>query len=250
VQERLTAERTYYVRTDGNDANTGLANNSGGAFLTIGHAMEVARGINLSSYDLTIAVGAGTFTERLVPGPYVTEGGTMIVSGAGAGSTILDGAGENSVEGYGHNTWEFHNLTFTSDDGSGVEANETIIIHLVNVGFASVANAAIRCRRNANVFLWGTVAFTGTSENFIAATEQGYVLCEVDLTLSGTCAFSDVVVYASTVSYVGIFSTITGSATGKRYEVNSNAVLDTGGAGSTYLPGDVAGTTATGGLYL
>ena len=38
----------------------------------------------------------------------------------------------------------------------------------------------------------------------------------------------------------------TGTATGKRFDVSSNAVVQSGG---TVLPGDIAGTTQSGGLY-
>jgi hypothetical protein len=41
--------------------------------------------------------------------------------------------------------------------------------------------------------------------------------------------------------------TFSGSATGKRYGVNSNATVGTFGL---TLPGSIAGTTATGGQYM
>ena len=43
-------------------------------------------------------------------------------------------------------------------------------------------------------------------------------------------------------------STFSGSATGKRYDVSINAALYTSQS-DTFLPGDVAGTTVTGGQY-
>jgi hypothetical protein len=45
-------------------------------------------------------------------------------------------------------------------------------------------------------------------------------------------------------------NTYSGAATGKRYAVATNAVLNTNGGGANYFPGDVAGTTATGGQYV
>ncbi|MBE7502611.1 MAG: hypothetical protein HS113_20455 [Verrucomicrobiales bacterium] len=43
--------------------------------------------------------------------------------------------------------------------------------------------------------------------------------------------------------------TVSGSATGKRYDIVTNAVIQTAGAGVNLLPGNSAGTTATGGQY-
>ena len=65
-KEVLTANRTYYVLTTGSDSNTGLANTSGGAFLTIQKAIDTVGSLDLSIYNVTIQVGAGTYTQNLV----------------------------------------------------------------------------------------------------------------------------------------------------------------------------------------
>ena len=45
-------------------------------------------------------------------------------------------------------------------------------------------------------------------------------------------------------------NTFSGSATGKRFEATVNGVIYSSGAGASYLPGNAAGTTATGGQYI
>jgi hypothetical protein len=43
--------------------------------------------------------------------------------------------------------------------------------------------------------------------------------------------------------------TFTGSATGPRYRADSLGLIQTNGAGATYLPGNSAGSTSAGGQY-
>lgn len=66
TRELLSADRTYYVRTDGSDSNNGLANTAGGAFLTIQKPLDVVQNeLDLADYILTIRVADGTYDEYL-----------------------------------------------------------------------------------------------------------------------------------------------------------------------------------------
>jgi DNA-binding CsgD family transcriptional regulator len=74
-REVLTANRTYYVRTDGSNSNDGLSNTSGGAFLTIQKAIDIVAALDLSIYNVTIQVGSGTYTSgAAVNGAWIGAG--------------------------------------------------------------------------------------------------------------------------------------------------------------------------------
>ena len=60
-REMLAADRTYNVRTDGNDGNNGLADNSGGAWLTFQNAINaVAANLDFAGHTVTITHGSET----------------------------------------------------------------------------------------------------------------------------------------------------------------------------------------------
>jgi len=67
---------TYYVRTDGNNGNTGLANTAGGAWLTIDYAAD-----HVAAGD-TVRVQTGTYGERVTP---------AINGSSGSPITFVDG---------------------------------------------------------------------------------------------------------------------------------------------------------------
>jgi hypothetical protein len=89
--ELLTSDRSYYVRTDGNDSNTGLANNSSEAFLTIQKAINAASKLNFNGFSVTINIAKGTYniTTPLVSKDWIGEG-TLTVKGESNTSTIID----------------------------------------------------------------------------------------------------------------------------------------------------------------
>ncbi len=45
-------------------------------------------------------------------------------------------------------------------------------------------------------------------------------------------------------------SSLTGTVSGKRYDVTQYGIIGTGNAGPNFIPGTIAGTTSTGGLYI
>lgn len=66
LRELLTAPLTVFVRSDGNDANTGLANTAGGAFATWQGAIDAyARRYDDQGYTVTIEAGQATTTFTL-----------------------------------------------------------------------------------------------------------------------------------------------------------------------------------------
>lgn len=70
------------------------------------------------------------------------------------------------------------------------------------------------------------------------------------ITLTGTPAFSNAFALASPLGYIQAGSvTFTGAATGARYNASGNGVINTGGGGANYFPGNSAGSVATGGQY-
>lgn len=81
--QQTTADITYYVRTDGNDNNTGLANTAGGAFKTISKAVSMIP--QVINHEVRINVAAGTYAEEILLLGYSGAGNIIIL-----GSTALD----------------------------------------------------------------------------------------------------------------------------------------------------------------
>ena len=97
-RELLIADRTYYVRTDGNDSNNGLANDSSNAFLTLQKAADVVNNdLDLQGYKVTVQVADGTYApsiygEATMRFENVTTGDVLVLGNAGAPENVIVGS--------------------------------------------------------------------------------------------------------------------------------------------------------------
>ncbi len=257
IRERLAGARTYYVRGDGSDSNNGLANTSGGAFLTIQKAIDVIVGtLDFSGFAVTIQIGDATYTGGAVfNGPW-DGGGTLTIQGNSSTpsnvviSTTSASCFRNSGVLPGVLTVKDLEMR-TTTSGSGIFNEGVGRIQYSNVIFGACATAHVNAAaKSAKITANGNYTINGNSPYHLLSLRGEIDISARTVTISGSPAFSAAFASALRLGYIGAeANTFSGSATGARYVVNTNAVLYTGGGGSTYLPGDSAGSAATGGLY-
>lgn len=256
VAEALTANRTYYVRTDGSDSNTGLVDSAGGAFLTIQKGIDTAATLLLNGFTVTIQVRDGTFVgdvslKSITGGRVIVQGNTTTPTNV----VIQRSAAIAAVLGIGIvGTYTFQGFTFAGTpgawirvDGPGVNFTfNTITFPLLTAGIHILSlNGAI-------VQSDGNYTISGGGATFMQTSVQGMIvdLAARTITVSGTPAWSFGFAVASansTIRYPN--KTYSGAATGVRYRVSENSVISVGGS-ATYFPGDVAGVITTGGQYV
>lgn len=250
ARELLSANRTYYVRSDGSNSNTGLADTSGGAFLTIQKAMDVIATIDMNGYTVTVQVRDGTYAGFTVPvtvgqstvAKLVIQGNSGTPANVAITSAMTVGAGARAT---------IKDLAITSA-GHGLVLNGAgASCDFANIAFGSCTNAQIYLASGATATMTGNCSFAGSSQVRVWARWNAVYVEEFrTCTYVGTPAYSVANMYilsGATVS--SAVSTQTGSATGTRYSVNGNALLETGGGGASFFPGDVSGGTGTGGQY-
>ena len=121
-----------------------------------------------------------------------------------------------------------------------------------NVNFHPSAGNGVNADTQGRIDLNSNYSISRGSGNHWIGGYGGTVACiGRTITITGTPAFGTAFANATTVGLVvAVSNTFSGSATGKRYSAVANGVVQTFGASSTAFPGDVAGTTATGGLYV
>ena len=255
VREKLTAARIYYVRPDGNDANDGFANSAGSAFLTIQKAIDtVFGGLDLDAFNVTIQLGDGIYTSGGNAGTQRLGTGSVTVQGNAAqpGNVIVNTSSVGCFRAAAGASLIIKDMELRTAGGINcLVATVGGFIQFGNVRFGSCGASHLRSEIGGLVEAISNYTIVGSA----ASAHVSVGLCGVarvsarTVTLTGSPAFSPFVLGTTAGMAVLSGNTFSGAATGKRYDVTLNAGVNVTGAGVNYLPGDVAGTTATGGQY-
>jgi len=256
LREKLQSPRTYYVRTDGNDTNDGLSSDTGGAWATLQHAADIVFGmLDLGGHDVTIQVADGTYSAGI----------HVVGAQAGAGNIIFQG---NATEPANVvvNSSVAPRGTFTAEAGAffhlrdlevrsashGLLATRGGKIYFQNIRCGPVGAHQIRADDQGLIAASGNYTVAGNGATHWDALGGGIIRVQFrTITLEGTPSFA--VAFATPRiggQVIGDTNTFVGSAAGPRYNVTANGIMYAAGAGETYLPGNSAGATSTGGQYV
>lgn len=268
ARTKLTSALTLYVNgSTGSDSNNGLT--SGSAFATIQHAINVLQqNYDLNGQAVTISIADGTYAPVYISGPFIgdnrpsadtntsplvtlsgdttTPTNCSIASTTSASAlTVVHGARIN-IQGF----------SLSSTSGNGIYAAYGSLVFLtgaVNFGACSgTQTSQIAAFDSATVRILANFTVSAGAPSFVHVGYSGCVeAIGITGTFNGTPAYSFYTAYADTLGMIAFNGcTLSGSATGTRYAISSNAVADTYGAGANFFPGSVAGTTSTGGQYI
>ena len=258
-RELLTANRIYYIRTDGSDANAGLVDNAAGAFLTIQKAINVVRTLDLGGFAVTIQVRSGTYNAGVsLNAPFV--GGTVALVGdtTTPSNVVISTTNSNGivVAGFGSqlSVGGFKFQTITA--GSGLLALAGGVVNITGkVEFGAMANGSNghhMYMQTGVINITSAYTISGSAQSHWFAAHGGAIFANngLAITLTGTPAFSITFAWGDRGGILDVYgNSFSGSATGSRYVSAGNSVVFVNGGGASYLPGSAAGSLVNGGQY-
>jgi hypothetical protein len=257
----LAAPMSFYVSASGVDAaGNGLSPASPAA--TIQYIIGLLdNNFDFSGQTVTIFVASGSYVQStVIAGLFLGQNtpSNLTITPL-SGTVTLDGDPPFKVTNGA--AVLLSGLTLTSSISQCIISEESANVAISGLTFSTAVGAHMLAVRTGTIKTQGNYSITGGGQNH-AKANGGQIYIEAPpgnymgfpsgiptVTLSGTPAFSSA--FALCTHNGGIVSraAYVGGATGVRYDVETNGVIETNGAGATYLPGSVAGTTATGGIY-
>ena len=207
-----------------------------------------------AGFTTTISFNNNDTSGLLVATPWL-GGGRVVVKGPGGspptvGFTTPAGASAIDIEAPIPSQMTFQDMLITSGN-IGLSFGNIGKLNICNINFGVSTNYHIQSNTGGGTVL-ATCGYTisgGATVHWFTTNGGAMVSGSETITLTGTPAFG-FFVFADALSIVYSNAvTFSGAATGGRYQVSLNSVIQTNGAGATYFPGNAAGTAVTGGIY-
>ncbi len=253
---RQTSQRVFYVRPDGSDRNSGFHDSASGAFGTIQRAIDAAVADDLGTNAATIRVAAGNYPGAVTLKSYAGVGPISIVGDiASPGNVVISTTSANAITADGVlGVWKLGGIKLqTSVSGIGVLVSNGSKVSLdgtFEIGVCAGHHFAVTTGGALNVFADYTISGGAPAHMFVLTTGQ-VVVSAVATTVTGAPDFSMAFACASGLGIINSSAwVVSGSATGTRYLVAMNGVINTAGGGDEFFPGSVAGSVSAGGQYV
>jgi len=239
-----------------------------GPFKTIAKALATMSKYNLGGWTFTIHVADGNYHNAApVEFPAVNGSGKVILSGnvsnplavsimnTGTGSAWrLSEAGSYIISGFRFRT----TAAAGADLGAGIICAAPAGMTLGKCDFGQCSGQHIVSGPGAYCGINGDITISGGAIAHLFAWVGSSLLVGADqpgdpnLTITNPVNITNFVQSSECSTIRPIYGVISGAAnvTGKKYVASGNGIIQTRGRAVTYLPGDAAGTLATGGQYL
>jgi len=258
---RLTAPITFYVSPSGNDANNGLT--TGTAWASITHAYNYIRDrIDLNGFQATVQLADGIYSSGVCSFPCVGPAVKIQGNLADASKVVVNGVGVPAILTEAGAQIQCFNFTVTATGpagdygavGAGLFAGAACGIVFENMRFGACSLAHIFSNPSGVI----TVGRVGVLYDIVGAapthlySSGGFCgIADAHISIAGVPSFTSGFAYIGQAGLVhGWNCTFTGTATGPRYNVWGNGIIQTNAAGPNYFPGNSAGVASTGGQYL
>ncbi len=245
MREVLTANRTYYVRTDGSDSNTGLTNTSGGAFLTLQKAYNTIVTLDMAGYNCTIQLGvAGTYnTSGDNLAMYVApEGGVIYLIGnvSSPGTYIVSSTSGNAIYlNCGTNLLVSGITVAAGGVGISVKGGGAQVSINGTVSFGACTYYHMYAQAGGYIYAAQGYNITGAAQSHAAAIVGGVVGLNAAATGVGTVTFTGAFAYVESCGIVDSsgWSISGGTITGSSVKVSATMNGVVRGGTYTNFPG-------------
>lgn len=246
----LTATRNYYVSPTGSNSNNGLS--AGAPFLTLQKAVDEAYKLDCSIHNININLADGTYAGAEIHRPLLGGGTLYIIGNVTTPANVVITSG---VVATNYSSVSVTGVRFLIGasyvDALTARGGANLIVGKVDFGPQDATADHILVNETGSIIFAQDYTISGGARRHLsmsgAVTANGV---NRTITLTGTPAFGVDFFYIANGAAAAFWNpTFSGSATGRRYTINTAAVVNLYGKPTTFLPGDVAGVTASGGVY-